>query len=303
MKRDKWAKPNIPDLSGKIIIVTGGNSGLGFESVKTFAEKGAEVIMASRSVKKGEAAKSRAGGVKGKIVVMKLDLQDFDSIDRFADNFMKKYDRLDILMNNAGIMTTPYFKTKDGLEAQIGTNHYGHFKLTGLLLRLLINTPGSRVVNVSSIAHKSGKMNFDDLHFENGGYSPMKSYGRSKLANLLFTYHLQRLFEQHGADTISVAAHPGVAMTNLGRYLENKFIYKFIYPVARKVIPGPESGALPQIRAAVDPDVQGGQFYGPHLGLFGDPVQVKSYGLSRDVEDAKRLWNISEEITGVKFFT
>jgi NAD(P)-dependent dehydrogenase (short-subunit alcohol dehydrogenase family) len=303
MKREKWTKSDIPDLSGKIIIVTGGNSGLGFESVKAFAEKGAEVIMASRSVKKGEAAKSRAGGVKGTIVVMKLDLQDFDSIDRFADTFRKQYDRLDILMNNAGIMTTPYFKTKDGLEAQSGINHYGHFKLTGLLLPLLISTSGSRVVNVSSLAHKSGNMNFDDLHFENGGYTPMKSYGRSKLANLLFTYQLQRLFEQHGADTISVAAHPGVAMTNLGRYHETKYIYKLIYPLARRILPGPESGSLPQIRAAVDPDVQGGQYYGPHFGLFGYPVLVKSNGLSKNVEDAKRLWNISEEITGVKFFS
>ena len=301
MKKGKWTKSDIPDLSGKVIVVTGGNSGLGYESVKAFTQNGAEVIMACRSVDKGEAAKDEIGKVKGKIAIMQLDLQDFESIDRFADNFVAKYDKLDILLNNAGIMTTPYFKTSDGLEGQIGTNHFGHFKLTGLLLKLLNKTPKSRVVNVSSMAHKAGKMNFDDLFFEKEDYSPMKSYGRSKLANLLFTYQLQRFFEQHSIDSMSVAAHPGVAMTNLGRYFENKFLYKLLYPVAQKVIQEPEQGALPQIRAAADPDVKGGEFYGPHLRFFGYPVLEKSSGASYKIEDAERLWQLSKKISGVDF--
>ena len=196
MSKNKWTKSNIPELTGKVIIVTGGNSGLGYESVKAFAEKGAEVIMASRSLEKGSTAKKEIGNVKGNITVMQLDLMDFASISSFVKVFKEKYNRLDILLNNAGIMMTPYSLTKDGLEAQNGTNHFGHFALTGQLLDLIIQTPASRVVNVSSNGHKTGKMDFDNLLFEDGqDYTPMKSYARSKLANLLFTYELQRKFE------------------------------------------------------------------------------------------------------------
>ena len=174
MSNEKWTKEDIPDLTGKVIIVTGGNSGLGFESVKAFAEKGADVILTSRSVEKGEQAKKEMGAVKGNIKIMQLDLQDFASIENFAKDFKAKYDRLDVLLNNAGIMMTPYFKTKDGLEGQMGTNHFGHFKLTGHLLDVIKRTPDSRVVNVSSGAHKQGTMDFDNLMFEKGGYSPIK---------------------------------------------------------------------------------------------------------------------------------
>ena len=237
MKKENWTKANIPDLSGKVIIVTGGNSGLGYESVKAFAEKGAEVILASRSVEKGEAAKKAMLEVKGNISVLPLDLMDFSSIKSFTEKFQQKYKRLDVLLNNAGIMTTPYFLTKDGLEAQMGTNHFGHFALTGLLFNLLKNTPASRIVNVSSMAHKQGKMDFSNLLFENGvGYSPIKSYGRSKLANLLFTYELQRRMAAKGIKTIAVAAHPGVSNTNLARYLEDKLIFKILMPDRKSVV-------------------------------------------------------------------
>ncbi|HSM47278.1 MAG TPA: SDR family NAD(P)-dependent oxidoreductase, partial [Draconibacterium sp.] len=206
MNKENWSTTNIPDLTGKVIIVTGGNSGLGYESVKAFAEKGADVILTSRSVEKGEAAKKAIGKVKGNIIVLPLDLMDFSSIRSFTEKFQQKYKRLDVLLNNAGIMTTPYFLTKDGLEAQMGTNHFGHFALTGLLFGLIKNTPKSRIVNVSSMAHKQGKMDFSNLLFENGkGYSPIKSYGRSKLANLLFTYELQRKMEASGIKSIAVA--------------------------------------------------------------------------------------------------
>jgi NAD(P)-dependent dehydrogenase (short-subunit alcohol dehydrogenase family) len=304
MKTENWTTTNIPDLTGKVIIVTGGNSGLGYESVKAFAEKGAEVILTSRSMEKGEAAKTKIGKAKGKIEVMELDLMDFASIKGFAENFKKKYNRLDVLLNNAGIMTTPYFLTKDGLEAQNGTNHFGHFALTGQLFDLIKNTPKSRIVNVSSMAHKQGKMDFDNLLFENGkGYSPMKSYGRSKLMNLLFTYELQRKIKAAGIDSIAVAAHPGVSNTNLFQYLDKNFIFRLIKPLMSPFIQEQEMGALPEIRAAADPNVKGGEYYGPNgfNEMKGFPALVQSNKASHQLENAKKLWEVSEKLTGIKF--
>ncbi|HQU61213.1 MAG TPA: oxidoreductase, partial [Saprospiraceae bacterium] len=267
-----------------------------------FADKGAEVILASRSLEKGQAAKAEIGNTKGKIVVMPLDLMDFASIKDFAEQFKQNYSRLDVLLNNAGIMTTPYFLTKDGLEAQNGTNHFGHFALTGQLIGLIKSTPNSRVVNVSSNAHKSGKMDFDNLLFENGkDYTPMRSYGRSKLANLLFTYELQRRFQANHINSIAVAAHPGVSQTNLAKYLEGKFWFKMLRPLFVLLTQSAAQGALPQIRAAVDPNVKGGEYYGPHKGMTGFPVIVPSNAASHNVEDAQRLWEVSEQLTGAKF--
>jgi NAD(P)-dependent dehydrogenase (short-subunit alcohol dehydrogenase family) len=304
MSKSTWTTANIPDLSRKVIIVTGGNSGLGYESVKAFAEKRAEVILTSRSLEKGEAAKNSMGKTTGKIVVMQLDLMDFESIRNFAENFKMKYNRLDVLLNNAGIMTTPYFLTKDGLEAQNGTNHFGHFALTGQLFQLIKNTANSRVVNVSSMAHKQGKMDFENLLFENGkGYSPIKSYGRSKLSNLLFTYELQRKFESAGIGCMAVAAHPGVSNTNLARFLEDKLIFKILKPLLMPFMQSQQMGALPQIRASVDPNVKSGEYYGPDgfNEMKGFPVRVQSNAASHNQEDAARLWEISEKITGIKF--
>lgn len=299
---EKWTLNNIPDLTGKVIIVTGGNSGLGYESVKAFAEKGAEVILASRSQENGNAAKETIGNVEGKIVVMELDLADFSSIEKFVKKFKKSYDRLDVLLNNAGIMISPYFLTRDGLEGQNGINHFGHFALTGQLIDLIKKTPDSRIVNVSSNAHKYGKMDFDNLLFENGkDYSPMKSYSRSKLANLLFTYELQRKFSSNGTSTIAVAAHPGASKTNLVKYVEDKWWFKLLSPLMGVMAQDATRGALPQIRAAVDPEVKGGQYYGPHKGMKGDPVLVESNGSSHDTESAKKLWEVSENITGISF--
>jgi len=294
----------MPDLSGKVIIVTGGNSGLGYESVKAFAMKGATVIMATRSPEKGEEARNEM--LKevpgGEIEVMDADLGDLQSVRDFAAAFKKKYQRLDVLLNNAGIMMSPYFRTKDGFEGQFGTNHLGHFALTGLLMDVILKTEHSRIVNVSSGAHKNGEMDFDNLQFEGGkGYSPTKAYGRSKLSNLLFTYELQRKLESAGKDTIAVAAHPGVAMTNLGRYMEKKFFYKILYPLFKWMAQDQSMGALPQIRASVDPGVTGGEYYGPDgkREWKGYPVVVTSNEASHSLEDAARLWEISEELTGV----
>lgn len=303
MSDKKWTTANMPDLSGKTIVVTGGNSGLGFESVKAFAGKGAHVILASRSLENGEAAKAEIGKTKGEIEIMQLDLMDFQSIKNFAEGFKVKHNKLDVLLNNAGIMTTPYFLTKDGLEAQMGTNHFGHFLLTAQLLEVIKKTPKSRVVNVSSMAHKQGKMDFDNLLFEKGkGYSAMKSYGRSKLMNLLFTYELQRHFETKGIDSIAVAAHPGVSDTNLGRFLENKLMFKILIPLMSPFIQSQDMGALPQIRAAADENVKGGEYYGPDgfNEMKGNPKLVQSNAAAHNLEDAKKLWDISEKLTGVK---
>ena len=306
MSKIKWTTDNIPELNRKVIIVTGGNSGLGYEAVLAFANKGAEVILACRSVEKGNAAMAEIEKVNpsGKIIVKALDLMDLSSVISFSADIKLKYDQLDVLLNNAGIMMTPYKTTKDGFESQMGTNHLGHFTLTGLLIDLIKRTPKSRVVNVSSNAHKWGVMDFDNLLFENGkDYTPTKAYGRSKLSNLLFTYELQRLFNQHNIDSMAEAAHPGGSMTNLGKHLENKFWYKMLLPIAGLFTHSPANGALPQIRASVDPNVKPAEYYGPDgfNEMKGDPVLVKSNKASHNLEDAKKLWEVSEKLTGVKF--
>ncbi|MFC2080097.1 oxidoreductase [Bacteroidota bacterium] len=301
-----WNVEKMPDLSGKMIVVTGGNSGLGYESVKAFAWQGAEVVLASRSMEKGEEAKTEIiKEVKdGNIQVMQLDLGDLSSVRAFADAIKKKYKKIDVLLNNAGIMMTPYFKTTDGFEGQFGTNHLGHFALTGLLIDLLLKTPGSRIVNVSSGAHRNGVMDFENLQYENGqGYTPMKAYGRSKISNLLFTYELQRKLETKGKDTIALAAHPGVAATNLSRHMEDKFIFKLLNPLFKRMAQNPAMGALPQIRASVDAGVKGSEYYGPDgkREWKGYPVLVQSNEASHSLEDAAKLWEESEKLTGVKF--
>lgn len=306
MKKTKWSLARVPKLTGKVIIVTGGNSGLGLSSATCFANKSAEVIIACRTLSKGEAAKQGIieQNPEAKVRVMELDLTDLDSIKKFATNFTKDYSRLDVLLNNAGIMTTPYRLTKNGFESQFGTNHLGHFALTGLLMDIIAKTPKSRVVSVSSMIHRKGKIDFDNLQFENGvGYTPMKSYSKSKLANLLFIYELQRYFERNNIDSIAAAAHPGVANTNLGHHIETKFLYKIIRPIANLVIQTSRLGAFPQIRAAGDPDVKSGDFYGPErvVQMLGYPVLVKSSKASYNVEDAKKLWDISEKLTGIKY--
>jgi len=303
MSKQKWTTANIPDLSGKVIIVTGGNIGLGYESVKAFYEKGAEVILACRSVDKGEKAKAEIekAGAKGKIVVMELDLADLASVKAFSKAFKAKYSQLDVLLNNAGIMTTPYFLTKDGFEGQMGTNHLGHFALTGELMDLIARTPSSRVVNVSSSGHKAGKMNFDDLLFADGkGYGRMKAYGRSKLSNLLFTYELQRFFENKEVESIALAAHPGGSQTNLDQHINTMWWFKLVRPLFEAMTQSAAMGALPQIRASVDPEVKGGQYYGPQKGMTGYPILVQSNKASHNKADQRKLWDMSEELTGVK---
>jgi NAD(P)-dependent dehydrogenase (short-subunit alcohol dehydrogenase family) len=306
MSKKKWNLNDMPSQSGKVVVVTGGNSGLGFETVKAFADKGAEVVLACRNISKGELAKEEILKEipQGKIMVLPIDLMDLSSIKLFAEEFKQNFSQLDILINNAGIMTCPYALTKDGFESQMGTNHLGHFALTGYLLELIIPTPNSRVVTVSSLAHKQWKMSFANSLSEFAhSYNKMRAYSRSKMANLLFTYELQRRFESNGINSIALAAHPGASYTNLGRHLEDKFLARLLRPLIVKILPNPNSGALSQIRAAADTNAKGGQFYGPSgfLELAGNPVVVKSTKSSYSIEDAKTLWEISEKLTGVQY--
>ena len=306
MIKSNWTTNNIPDLTGKVIIVTGGNSGLGYEAVKAFAKKGAKVYMTSRSIEKGQNAQKQILDEvsDAAIEVAQLNLADLSSVRKFANEFAGSEDRLDVLLNNAGIMMTPYSLTADGFENQFGTNHLGHFALTGLLMETISKTPESRIVNVSSIAHKGGSFDFNDLLYSNGKtYDPMKAYRRSKLANLLFTYELQRRLSSAGNGTIAVAAHPGVSMTNLANHLTNNLLLKILTPIVGLLLHSPAKGALPEIRAAVDPSVQGGQYYGPDgfREIAGSPVLVESNKESHNEDDAKKLWEVSEQLTGVKF--
>ncbi len=306
MTSSDWTIEDIPDLTGKTILVTGGNSGLGFEAVKVFSLKSAHVVMACRSVNKGEVAKKQIidFNPKADILVMELNLTNLESIRSFVNLFKENHSRLDVLLNNAGIMMVPYGLTKNGFENQLGTNHLGHFALTGLLLDLLKKTPKSRVVNVSSMAHKSGVMDFDNLLYENGkDYSPMKAYGRSKLSNLLFTYELQRFFEANKIDCMALAAHPGVSDTNLFNHAAPKWVMNLLKPLFLFMIQPASMGALPEIRASVDQNAKGGEFYGPNgkREMKGFPVIVKSTAASYDKESARKLWEISEKLTSVKF--
>jgi NAD(P)-dependent dehydrogenase (short-subunit alcohol dehydrogenase family) len=302
----QWTTADIPDLTGKVIIVTGANSGIGYEAAKEFARKGAATILACRNMDKAQAALEQILEEipNASAEIMQLDLASQKSVHQFADEFKAKYDRLDVLANNAGIMWTTYGKTEDGFESQFGVNHLGHFALTGLLLDRLLNTPGSRVVNVSSIGHRTGRMDFDNLMFEDGnGYSRHGAYGRSKLANLLFTYELQRKFEALHADAMATAAHPGGSSTNLGRHVEDQWYFALLRPLMENMAQGADMGALPTLRAAVDPTTKGGSYYGPggFMEQGGYPVLVQSSAASHSEADARRLWAVSEELTGVQY--
>ncbi len=306
MNGKHWTTKDIPDLKGKTVIVTGGNSGLGFEAVKAFVSKGAIVIMTCRSTIKGEIARENIKNSipKAEIILMELDLANLSSIQNFSDKFKQSHTKLDILVNNAGIMMVPYALTVDGFEKQIGTNHLGHFALTGLLLDILKKTPGSRVVNVSSLAHKSGVMDFDNFMYNNGnGYKPMKAYGRSKLCNLLFTYELQHFFETNQIDCKAIAAHPGVSDTNLFSHSIPKWVMVLLRPFTLFFIQPASMGALPELRAATDPMAKGGEFYGPnsHSEMKGFPTVVQSNQASHRIDDGKKLWQLSEKLTSVQF--
>jgi NAD(P)-dependent dehydrogenase (short-subunit alcohol dehydrogenase family) len=303
-----WTTADIPDCSGRTVVVTGANSGLGFETTKALAAKGAHVVMACRNTERGETARRdiERDQPDASLAVHELDLANLASVEAFAGAVDDEYDRLDALCNNAGVMHLPRRETADGFEMHIGTNHLGHFALTGRLLSKLRATPDSRVVTVSSELHRRGELDFDDLHGEDG-YDRYAAYSQSKLANLLFAYELQRRLDAAAADTISVACHPGYAATNLqfaGPEMEGSRLRKTVMWVGNLLFAQDAAqGALPQLYAMTAPGVSGGDFYGPggFMSMRGAPESQRSNAASHDAVDARRLWELSEEVTGVTY--
>ncbi|MFD4356008.1 SDR family NAD(P)-dependent oxidoreductase [Nocardia sp. NPDC058518] len=293
-----WTEQHIPDQHGRVAIVTGANTGLGFETARMLAERGAAVVLAVRDIEKGKQAAAR---ITGDVTVQTLDLTSLDSIRSAAADLRAAHPRIDLLVNNAGVMYTPRQTTADGFEMQFGTNHLGHFAFTGLLLDRLLPVPGSRVVTVSSTGHRiRAAIHFDDLQWERS-YSRVSAYGQSKLANLMFTYELQRKLASHGT-TVAVAAHPGVSNTELMRNTPAALRLPVTW-LAPLVTQNAAMGALPTVRAATDPAVAGGQYYGPgdRWELRGYPKLVTSSSDSHDRAAQQRLWTVSEELTGVTF--
>jgi len=311
-----WTTADIPDQSGRIAVVTGANTGLGYETAAALKARGAHVVLAVRNVEKGKQAAARIGG---DVSVVALDLTSLAAIRTAADELTSRFDHLDLLINNAGVMTTPKSTTADGFELQFGTNHLGHFAFTGLLVDLLADVPGARVVTVSSNGHKMlADIHFDDLQWERG-YHRLRAYSQSKLANLMFTYELQRRLRgqersepgnattakkttANNEPTIAVAAHPGISNTELMRHIPGSGLPGFS-KLAGLVTNSPEMGALATLRAATDPTVQGGQYYGPEgfRELRGYPKLVESSAQSHDIDIQRRLWAVSEELTGVTY--
>jgi NAD(P)-dependent dehydrogenase (short-subunit alcohol dehydrogenase family) len=301
--REKWAEHDIPEQKDRVAVVTGANSGLGFETARMLAVHGASVVLAVRDVGKGKQAAIRIAQSSpgADLAIQQLDLTSLESIRAAAAELRARYPKIDLLINNAGVMYPPRRTTRDGFELQFGTNHLGHFALTGLLLDLLLPVPGSRVVTVSSNGHRiRARIHFDDLQWEQS-YDRTAAYGQSKLANLMFTYELQRRLAVRGT-TIAVAAHPGFANTKLVR--NSPAALRLLAPVIAPLIAQtPAMGALPTLRAATDPGVLGGQYYGPdgRGERVGHPRVVTSSARSYDVALQQRLWTVSEELTGVGF--
>jgi NAD(P)-dependent dehydrogenase (short-subunit alcohol dehydrogenase family) len=300
-----WTEENVPDQSGRLAIVTGSNTGLGYDNARALAARGAKVVMAVRDTAKGEEAAARIRKLTpgAEVVVHKLDLGSLASVRTAGAELAAAYPRIDLLINNAGVMYPPKQNTADGFELQFGTNHLGHFALTGLLLNNLLGVDGSRVVVVASIAHNiKAKIDFADLQWESRRYDRVASYGQSKLANLMFAYDLQRRLAAANAKTIAVAAHPGVAATELVRHVPGASLPGINW-LSGRLLNTSELGALATLRAATDPAVKGGQYYGPDgfKELRGYPVLVTSNAQSHDAAIQDRLWTVSEELTGVTY--
>jgi NAD(P)-dependent dehydrogenase (short-subunit alcohol dehydrogenase family) len=298
--RATWREPDVPEQSGRTAVVTGANSGLGFETARVLAERGAAVVLACRDPAKADEAAARisAQAPGARLSVIRLDLASLASVREAAGELRGGHDRLDLLINNAGLMMPPYGRTEDGFEQQFEINHLGHFALTGMLLDRMLAVPGSRVVTVSSQAHRTGRIDFGNLQWERG-YRRSAAYGRSKLANLLFTYELQRRLAAAGAATVALAAHPGMSRTALVRYLPAWM------RLGSRLVPSQTGamGALPTLRAATDPAAAGGEYYGPAgpAELTGPARRVESTGRSHDAQAGRRLWDESERLTGVTY--
>jgi len=291
------------DLTGKRIIITGANSGIGYEAAKALASYGAHVILAVRNQKKGEEAEDtiKSQNKAANVEVLSLNLADLESVRSFVQEYRARYETLDILINNAGVMVPPYQKTNDGFELQFGSNHLGHFALTGLLLPLLKKTPNSRVITVSSLAHRGASIFFNNLDGSKG-YKPMRFYKQSKLANLLFAKELDERFKEHGFSAISLACHPGITSTNLFKF-GKKDSPDFFKKILSKLFQSAEMGALPTIFAATNDSLIGGEYIGPdgRGNRTGYPtIETPAEGVYNK-ETMKELWRISEELTDVVY--
>ena len=299
MSRTKWTTENIPDQTGKTIIITGATSGLGKEATKVLASKNASIVMAVRNMKKAEkVVKEIQSEYSGsKIDIISLDLNSLESVSSFDKEFRNNYKKLHVLINNAGIMMCPYSKTKDGFEIQMGTNHLGHFALTGTLMPILVDTIDSRVVTTSSIAHRAGNIKFDDLNWEKRKYDTYRAYSDSKIANLYFTYELVRRFKDVKSAPVFMSSHPGWTKTELDRH---SGIASFLTNIIAQTV---QMGTLPTLRAATEENTKPGDYYGPTgmMEMRGYPALVKSNKRSHNIEDAKKLWELSEQLTGVKY--
>ena len=288
----KWQLTDIPDLTGKVYLVTGGNTGLGLKSVEHLSLNGATVILTCRTKRKGIEAIEQINANPNSIDVIELDLINPASIRTCAELILSKYQKLDGLINNAGVVNLEHLQhTPDGHEMHMATNHYGHFLLTGLLFKLLCDTPNSRVVTVTSGGYKAGEIRFDDINWLQRDYSRMKAYGDSKLANLLFTHKLQEKFDQAGASTLSVAAHPGLTATPRQQSIGvGGRLSKCLASDMNK-------GVAHQLYAALAPDVKKLDFYGPKFGIWGAPTKWSVNKTVLDKDLANKLWQFTEEVT------
>ncbi|MBB5068112.1 oxidoreductase [Saccharopolyspora gloriosae] len=303
-----WTTSDIPDQHGRTVLITGANSGLGLHSSQVLAARGARVLMACRNPERGRGARDQvAAHAAVEPELVELDLADLASVRKAAEQVRDSTgDRLDVLMNNAGVMAPPLGATQDGFELQIGTNHLGHAALTWLLMPALRATPGARVVTLSSIAHRGGSLDLDDLNFHRRRYSPTRAYSQSKLANLLFAFELDRRAQRDGLDLRSVAAHPGMSSTELAmNSLHARSLPGPLTKVARGIngliTQSGEQGALPQLYAATAPGATSGSYYGPNgfAEIRGYPNRAKASRAAADVDTARRLWTLTEELTGV----
>lgn len=301
-----WNTTKIENMEGKVIIITGANSGIGFHVTRVLAGKNATVVLASRNEEKAKKALKKISDEykSAKLKYINLDLADLNSIIEFSKKFKSQFNRLDVLCNNAGVMWFPYKKTVDGFELQFGTNHLGHFALTGNLLDYLLKTENSRVITMSSIAHFTGKIDFSDINDEKQ-YNRYSAYSKSKLSNLLFAFELQRKFDEHNINSLSIATHPGIARTNLfnsGTAGEKNIRHYFHKTISFLFGQTAYLGSIPMLRAAMDEKIKGGKYYGPLiLGLWGWAVRNFSSPRSHNKKLAQKLWEISEKLTGVTY--
>lgn len=299
----EFSLDKVPNIEGKTAIVTGANIGLGYETTKALAENGIKVIMACRNIEKAEKAKDSIleAVPNASLSIIPLDLSDQASVRNFTKLYLTEYDRLDILINNAGIFAPPYTKTVDGLESQIAVNYFSHFLLAILLFPTLDQTEGSRIIHMSSITHKKASINLKDINSEKK-YSKFKAYGQSKLASLLFGYELQRRIDRSNSQVLSIIVHPGVSLTNIGHHIP-KWIYNLGSPLVSLFSHAPDKAALSIVYAALDSQVKGGEFYGPtgFNEMTGNPGKAFSSKVSHDLDLAKKLWSLSEKLVGQKF--